>query len=173
MIGWGRPPSFFAEILANRKASGGDQHEAYLIPSSLWATQAVEHRVSVCSMKADKPKYLVPTLRSGSSQLLRLRRRGRGYRGVADGVTVDHQLDAAVALTAFGGVVRSDGLRFAEAAGGDGGNRDALLGEEIAHGIGAVGGELLIEFVAADAVRVALDLQREAGMREDDARNFG
>ncbi len=105
--------------------------------------------------------------------MLRLRRRGRSYGGVADGVTIDHQLDAAVALAAFGGVVRSDGLRFAEAAGGDGGGRDALLGEKIADGIGAVVGELLIEFVAADAVRVALDLQREAGMREDDAGNFG
>src|SRR2546423_4823148 len=129
MIGWGRPPSFFAEILANRKASGGDQHEAYLIPSSLWATQAVEHRVSVCSMKADKPKYLVPTLRSGSSQLLRLRRRGRGYRGVADGVTVDHQLDAAVALAGLRGVVlQGAGAVFPHPRGGGGENEAALLG---------------------------------------------
>src|SRR5437016_3460985 len=74
---------------------------------------------------------------------------------------------------AFDGVVRSDRLRFAEAAGGDGGGRDALLGEKIADGIGAVVGELLIEFVAAHAVRVAFDLQREAGMREDNPGNFG
>src|SRR6266478_3914733 len=50
---------------------------------------------------------------------------------------------------------------------------DALLGEKIADGIGAAFGELLIEIVAADAVGVTLDLEREAGMGEDDAGNFG
>src|SRR2546423_12120393 len=84
MIGWGRPPSFFAEILANRKASGGDQHEDYLIPSSLWATQALEHRVSVCSMKADKPKYLMPTfeerLKSTATAETARQRLPRGFR---------------------------------------------------------------------------------------------
>src|SRR4029077_15540360 len=49
----------------------------------------------------------------------------------------------------------------------------ALLGKEIADGIGAAFGELLIEVVAADAVGVAFDLEREAGMRKDDAGNFG
>ncbi len=43
-----------------------------------------------------------------------------GSRGVADSVAVDDELDAAVALTAFGGVVGGDRLRFAEAVGGDG-----------------------------------------------------
>src|SRR5258708_5011237 len=108
------------------------------------------------------------------SEELPLRRWCGGGRGrVADGIAVDHELDAAVALAAVGGVVRSDGLRLAEAAGGDRGGRDALLGEEIAHGIGAAFGELLIEFVAAYAVGVTFDLQSEAGMREDDAGNFG
>jgi len=43
-----------------------------------------------------------------------------GSRGVADGLAVDDQLDAAIALAAFGGVVGGDRLRFAEAVGGDG-----------------------------------------------------
>ena len=105
--------------------------------------------------------------------MLRLRGRGGGHGGIADGVTVDDEFDAAVSLAAFGVVVGSDGLRFTEAAGGDGRGRDALLGEKIADGIGAAFGELLIEFVATDAVGVALDLEREAGMRENDAGNFG
>src|SRR6267142_5034251 len=100
-------------------------------------------------------------------------RGGGGHGGVADGIAVDDELNAAIALAAFGGVVRSDGLHFAEAAGGDGRTRDALFGEKIADGIGAAFGELLVEIVAADAVRVALDLKREARMREDDAGDFG
>jgi hypothetical protein len=60
--------------------------------------------------------------RSGGlrQKVLLLRRRSGGRGGAADGVAVNDELDAAVALAAFGGVVRSDGLRFAEAAGGDG-----------------------------------------------------
>src|ERR1700676_874774 len=96
-----------------------------------------------------------------------------GGGGVADGVAVDDELDAAVALAAFGGVIGGDGLALAEAAGGDGGGRDALLGEKIADGVGAAFGELLIEIVAADAVGVALNLERKTGMRKDDAGNLG
>src|SRR6266851_1112473 len=99
--------------------------------------------------------------------------RGGGDGGVADGVAVDDEFDAAVALGAFGGVVGSDGLHLAEAASGDRGASDALLSEKIADGIGAAFGELLIEIVAANAVGVAFDLESEAGMREDDAGNFG
>src|SRR6266699_2417487 len=99
--------------------------------------------------------------------------RGGGRGGTADGVAVDDEFDAAVALAAFGGVVGSDRLRFAEAVGGDGRRRHALFGEKIADGAGAALGELLIEFVAADAIGVALDLEQEAGMREDNAGNFG
>jgi len=110
---------------------------------------------------------------SKKNELLLLRGRGGGGGGVADGVAVDDEFDAAIALAAFGGVVGSDGLRFAEAARGDGRTGDALLGEKIADGIGAALGELLIEIIATDAVGVAFDLEREAGMREDDAGNFG
>ncbi|HEX9345011.1 MAG TPA: hypothetical protein VF900_03755, partial [Candidatus Acidoferrum sp.] len=91
---------------------------------------------------------------SGAKRLALRKRRGGGGGGVADGVAVDDELDAAVALAAFEGVIGSDGLGLAEAASGDGGGRDALLGEKIAHGIGAAFGELLIEIVAADAVGV-------------------
>src|SRR5713226_463575 len=103
---------------------------------------------------------------------LPLRRRGGGRGGAADGVTVDDELDAAVALAALRGVVRSDGLHFAEAAGGDGRRSHALFGEKIADGVGAALGELLIEIIAADAVGVAFDLKREARMGEHDAGNF-
>src|SRR5437899_4755156 len=104
-------------------------------------------------------------------KLLLCRRSGGGHGGVADGVAVDLEFDAAVALAAFGRVVGGDRLRLAEAVSGNGRRRYALFGEKIANGIGAALGKLLIEFVAADAVGVALDLEREAGMREDDAGN--
>ena len=64
-------------------------------------------------------------------------------------------------------------MRFAEAAGGDRRSRHTLFGEKIADGIGAAFGELLIEIVAADAVGVALDLERKTWMGEDDAGNLG
>src|SRR5260370_15936192 len=69
----------------------------------------------------------------------------RGDRGTgvcaADGVAVDDQLHAAVALAAFRGVVGGDGLRFSKAARADGRAGNALLSEKIAHGIGAALGE--------------------------------
>ena len=95
---------------------------------------------------------------ANARERLRLRDRGGGRSGVADGVAVDDELDAAVALAAFGGVVGSDGLHFAEAARGDVGTGNALFGEKIADGVGAALGELLIEIIAADAVGVAFDL---------------
>ena len=62
----------------------------------------------------------MPLGKKKNAKTLLLRQRGRGRGGAADGVAVNDELDAAVALAAFGGVVRSDGLRFAEAAGGYG-----------------------------------------------------
>src|SRR5260370_36339681 len=44
---------------------------------------------------------------------------GGGGKRVADGVTVDDQLDAAGTLAALGGVVRNHGLPFSPAAGGE------------------------------------------------------
>src|SRR5207245_11206843 len=86
-----------------------------------------------------------------SSLPLRVGRVGRrSVRGAADGVAIDDKFDAAVALAAFDGVIRSNGLCFAEAAGGDRGCGHAVLREEITNGIGAALGELLIEFIAAD-----------------------
>src|SRR2546429_8150779 len=57
----------------------------------------------------------LPEGRGEWREVLRLRRRGGGHGGVADGVTVDDELDAAVALAAFGGVIGGDGLVLAEA----------------------------------------------------------
>src|SRR2546422_1220174 len=73
--------------------------------------------------------------------------RGGGHGGVADGVTIDDKLDAAIALAAFGRVIGGDGLRLAEAVSGNGRRGDALFGEKVANGIGAALGELLIEFI--------------------------
>src|SRR6266853_37770 len=106
-------------------------------------------------------------------ELLLCRRSGGGHGGVADGVAVDDEFDAAIALAAFGRVVGGDGLRLAEAVSGDGRRGYTLLREKVENGIGAAFRELLIEIVAADAVGVAFDLERETGMSEDDAGNFG
>ena len=47
---------------------------------------------------------------------------GCGVRcgGVSDGVAIQDEFDAAIALAAFGGVIRGDRLRFSEAPRGDG-----------------------------------------------------
>src|SRR5260370_33084376 len=71
----------------------------------------------------------------------------RGDRGTgvcaADGVAVDDQLHAAVALAAFRGVVGGDGLRFSKAPRADGRAGDALLREKIPHRIVAAVAALL------------------------------
>ena len=60
---------------------------------------------------------------------------GGDGRRLADGVAVDHKFDAAIALTALGGIVRSDGLRFAEAVSGHGRGCNTLFGEKIADAV--------------------------------------
>src|SRR6267142_875948 len=112
-------------------------------------------------MKEGHPPRRVPLRKKENAKGLPLRRRGGGRGGAADGVAVDDEFDAAVALAAFRGVVRSDRLHFAEAAGGDGRGGHALLGEKIADGIGAALGELLIEIIAADAVDSVRDFLAE------------
>src|SRR5579859_4687210 len=92
-----------------------------------------------------------------------------GAGGDRGGFAVDDEFDAAVALAALGGVVGGNGLRFAEAAGGHGAGADALFGEEVADGIGAAFGELLIEVVGADAVGVTFDLQSEAAVGKENS----
>src|SRR5262245_16958553 len=113
--------------------------------------------------RAPQDQKMKATQRCRCHALL-LRRRSGGGRGVADGVAVDDELDAAVALAAFGGFVRSHGLRFAKAARADAGGRDALIREKVAHGAGAAFGERLVEFVAADAVGMTFDLQSQPGV---------
>src|SRR5260370_11913050 len=76
-------------------------------------------------------------------------RSGGGRGGTADGVAVDDEFDAPVALAAFGGLVGGDRLRFAEAVGRDGRRRYTLFGEKIADGAGAALGNLPIEFFTA------------------------
>ena len=53
---------------------------------------------------------------------------GGDWGGFADGVAVDYEFYAAVALAAFGGVVGGYRLGFAEAAGGHGAACHALFG---------------------------------------------
>ena len=85
---------------------------------------------------------------------------GGDGRRLADGVAVDHKFDAAIALAAVGGIVRSDGLRFAEAVSGHGRGCHTLLGEEIADAVRAAFGELLVESVGAHAVGMPFNLKR-------------
>jgi hypothetical protein len=88
---------------------------------------------------------------------------------ISDGVAVHDELDAAISLAAFGGVIRRDGLRFSKAVRGDGRRGHSLLREKIAHGISAPLGKLLIEFIGAHAVRVAFDLQIQSGVSQNDS----
>src|SRR5262249_53688570 len=91
----------------------------------------------------------------------------------ADGLAVDNQLDAAVALAALGRVVGSDGLRLTKALCGDRRSRHAFFGEEVTDGIGTALRKLLVELVGADAIRMPLDLQRQARMGEQNAGDLG
>src|SRR5580704_15778710 len=56
-------------------------------------------------------------------------------RGVSNGGAVYDELHAAIALAAFGGIIRGDGLRFSKAAGSDGGSGHTVLREKIAYGV--------------------------------------
>src|SRR5437868_3621956 len=95
-----------------------------------------------------------------ASQLFAASRLG-GLRA-ADGVTREHQLDAAVALAAVGGCVVGNGLRLAEALRRNCSCRYTLLHKIITDGLGALLGEALVVVVGADGVGVAFDgdLQR-------------
>lgn len=72
-----------------------------------------------------------------NAALLLCCRSSRGCRGAADGLTVDDEFDAAIALAAFWCFVGSDGLRFAKAASGDRRTGHTLFRKKIADGIGA------------------------------------
>src|SRR5437660_37900 len=75
-------------------------------------------------------------------------------------------------LSAFGSIVGRDGLRLAKAARRDSRQGNPLLRKKISDAVGAAFGELLVEIVRADAVRMAFNLKRESGMREQDAGNL-
>ena len=61
-----------------------------------------------------------------------------------------------------GGVVGSHRLSLAEALRRDRTRRHSLLRQVVAHGLAALFGELLVVVIAADAVRVAFDVQLQA-----------
>jgi hypothetical protein len=89
--------------------------------------------------------------------------------GAADGVAVDDEFDATVALAASGVSLEATAV-LAEAA-RDGRRSHALLARKSrTESRGAR--ELLIEIIAADTVGMAFDLKRQAGMRENDAGNL-
>src|SRR5258708_30094722 len=93
-------------------------------------------------------------------------------RGLADGVAVDDEFDTAIALAAFGVVVRSDRLSFAEALSSHRRRLNALFGQKIADAVSAAFGELLVEVIGANAVGVALNLKRESRVSEQDTGDF-
>src|SRR5260370_29426077 len=70
-------------------------------------------------------------------EVLGLRRGGGSHGGVADGVTVDDELDAAGALGAFGGVICGERAALSQAAGGGGGGPRPLASGENAGRVGA------------------------------------
>src|SRR5260370_7203838 len=79
----------------------------------------------------------------------RSRSGGGDGRRLADGVAVEHKFDAAIALAALGGIVRSDGLRFAEAVSGHGRGGNTLLCEEIPDAVRASFREVLVVGIVA------------------------
>src|SRR5262249_563498 len=85
-----------------------------------------------------------------------------GWRGggrSADRIALDHQLDAAIPLAPLSCVIGSHRLAPAEAMSGDRGSRNALPPQEVANGVGAAIGKLLIELVSANAIGMPFDLQ--------------
>src|SRR6185312_8213855 len=91
----------------------------------------------------------------------------------SDRRAVDHQLDAPVLLAAFGGVIARNRVVLAVALGRNGAAVDALRGQELADRVGPVFGELLVVIVGARAVGVAVDLDLQVGVGQQDAGNLG
>lgn len=88
---------------------------------------------------------------------------------VSDGVAIQDQLDAAVALAALRRVIGCDRLCFSKPPRGNRRYGYALFREKIAHGTGTLLGKLLVEFIAAHAVRMAFNLKVQAWMGKEDA----
>jgi hypothetical protein len=93
-------------------------------------------------------------------------------RGLAAGVSIHDQLDAAIALSAFGVVVGGHRLRFTEAVSGHGRSWNALLGEKVTNAIGAAFGGLLVKLVGAGAVCMSFGLKSKARTGEKNAGNL-
>jgi len=91
---------------------------------------------------------------------------GDGSR-FSDRVAVDNQFDAAIALAALDSVIGGYRLCFTKATRSHCADGNAFFGKVVANGIRAALGELLIEIVGANAVRVAFDLQRQAFVGEE------
>src|SRR5437762_3294606 len=92
--------------------------------------------------------------------------------GLADGIAINYNFDAPIALTAFRRVVRRYGHRLAETLGARRRQRNALIAEKIAYRGRALLREPLIEIVAADAIGMPFDLQGELGVREQNSRDL-
>ncbi len=76
-------------------------------------------------------------------------------------------------LSAGGGVVPSDRAILTESHGAHAGLRNALLKQVVANRIGALFRKPLIVVVGADTVGVALQLDLQSGIGEQDAGNLG
>src|ERR1700751_3281848 len=99
--------------------------------------------------------------------------RGCGMHGVADRVAGEYEFHAAVLGATFRGIVGRYWLSLAESVGFYSSGGNSLLHEIIANDSGTLLGEILVVFVAADAVGVSFDGEVQAGIGEHDAANFG
>src|ERR1700704_3217268 len=77
----------------------------------------------------------------------------------ADVRAVDDKFNAAVELPAFGGFIGRDRLHLAKSDRRDGACGDSLLDQKFLNRAGPAVRELPVIIIAADAVRVTLDLQ--------------
>src|SRR6516225_11683590 len=102
----------------------------------------------------------------------RCRTSGSSSELVADGVSGQDQLYAAVLLADFGAVVAGDRGRLAVAVRFDRAAGDSLLHEVIADSLRAHLRQRLVVFVAAHRVGVSFDRDMQARVGEDDAGNF-
>ncbi len=100
------------------------------------------------------------------------RRRGRNAEFHPDNFARNDEFHPPIELSPFRSVVRGDGIAFSVPQRRDVLRIYTLADQEIAHRIGALFGQLLIQLVSTGAVGVSLDLQVQPGMRNDDPRYF-
>ena len=104
-----------------------------------------------------------------SADLLSRWRAGRIVNALADSVAAHNELNPAILLPPLRRVVCRDGLRLAKSSRGDGAGRHELVDQIVADHFRALLRKALIEVVAADAIGMALDLDFESRICEENS----